>query len=137
MEQDPELTALYNLGATENILRELAREEDHDNAVVCELPFASLQDSAAQAVTVPVTFGGNSINFSLRKDLSDGAWWITEEGTVNGEAYSSVQRFNLNSFHHIRDSWEYIIISPYEYNEQLSDQLKRQCVANSSLLIKY
>ena len=137
MEQTPELIALYNLGATENILKELAREEDHDNAVVCELPFASLQNSTAQAVTVPVTFGGNSINFSLRKNISDGSWWIIEEGTVNGEAYNSVQRFNLNSFHHIRDSWEYIIISPYEYNEQFSDQLKRQCVANSSLLIKY
>lgn len=137
MEQTPEIIALYNLGATENILKEFAREEDHDNAVVCELPFSSLQDNTAQAVTVPVTFGGNSINFSLRKSLSDCSWWITEEGTVNGEYYNSVQRFNLNSFHHIRDSWEYIIISPYEYNEQLSDQLKRQCVANSSLLIKY
>lgn len=137
MEQDPELIALYELGATEDILRELAYEEDHDNAVVCELPFSSLQDNTTQSITVPVTFGGNTVNFTLRKDLSDGAWWLIEEGTVKGEAYSSVQRFNLNSFHHIRDSWEYIIISTYDYNEQLSDQLKRQCVANSSLLIKY
>lgn len=137
MEQDPELTALYELGATESILKELAYEEDHDNAVVCELPFSSLQDNVVQSITVPVTFGGNTVNFTLRKNLSDGAWWIIEEGTVRGEAYKSIQRFNLNSFHHIRDSWEYIIISTYDYNEQLSDQLKRQCVANSSLLIKY
>lgn len=137
MEQNPELTALYKLGATDTILRELAREEDHEMAVVCELPFTSLLTTNVQALIVPITFGGNTINFTLRRDLSDGAWWITEEGTVKGKAYTSIQRFNLNSFHHIRDSWEYIIISPYEYNEQLSDQLKRQCVANSSLLIKY
>ena len=137
MEQDPELTALYKLGASDNILRELAKEEDHEMAVVCELPFNSLLTTNVQAVIVPITFGGNTVNFTLRRDLSDGAWWITEEGTVKGQAYTSIQRFNLNSFHHIRDSWEYIIISPYEYNEQLSDQLKRQCVANSSLLIKY
>ena len=137
MEQDPELTALYKLGANDTILRELSKEEDHEMAVVCELPFNSLLTTNVQALIVPITFGGNTVNFTLRKDLSDGAWWITEEGTVKGKAYTSIQRFNLNSFHHIRDSWEYIIISPYEYNEQLSDQLKRQCVANSSLLIKY
>lgn len=137
MEQDPELTALYKLGANDTILRELAKEEDHEMAVVCELPFNSLLTTNVQALIVPITFGGNTVNFTLRRDLSDGAWWITEEGTVKGKAYTSIQRFNLNSFHHIRDSWEYIIISPYEYNEQLSDQLKRQCVANSSLLIKY
>lgn len=137
MEQNAELTVLYALGATEDILKQFAREEQHDNSVLCETPFSSLQDTNAESVVVPVTFGGNSISFYLRKSLSDGSWWLTEEGTVNGEAYNSVQRFNLNSFHHINDSWEYIIISPYEYNEQLSDQLKRQCIANSSLLIKY
>lgn len=137
MEQDAELTVLYSLGATEELLKQFAREDQHDNSVICETPFSSLQDTNAESIVVPITFGGNTVNFSLRKDLSDNAWWIIEEGTINGEAYSSVQRFVLNSFHHIRDSWEYIIISPYEYNEQLSDQLKRQCIANSSLLIKY
>ena len=68
MEQIPEIIALYNLGATENILKEFAREENHDNAVVCELPFSSLQDNESQAITVPVSFGGNSINFSLKSN---------------------------------------------------------------------
>ena len=137
MEQSTELQHLYSLGANEALLREIAKEEDHDETVLCELPFNALQNNANQSITVPISFGSNNINFTLRKSLSDGSWWITEEGTVKGETFNSVQRFNLNSFHHVRDSWEYTIISPYAYSEELSEQLKRQCIANSSLLIKY
>lgn len=127
-----ELDYLYALGATDSVLKDLALDDDHDTFVVCSQPFSALIDSSAQAVSVPVEFGGTTVTFSLRKTLSDGSWWITEEGEE-----SSTQRFVLDTYKHRYSSFTYIIVSPYAYSEDLSDALKRQCIANCSLLIKY
>lgn len=127
-----ELDYLYALGATDSVLKDLALDDDHDTFVVCPQPFSALADSSAQAVSVPVEFGGTTVTFSLRKTLSDGSWWITEEGNE-----STIQRFVLDTYKHRYGSFEYIIVSPYSYSEDLSDALKRQCIANCSLLIKY
>ena len=127
-----ELDYLYTLGATDSVLKDLALDDDHDTFVVCPQPFSALADSSAQAVSVPVEFGGATVTFSLRKTLSDGSWWLTEEGDE-----SVVQRFVLETYKHRYSSFAYIIVSPYDYSEDLSDALKRQCIANCSLLIKY
>lgn len=132
-----ELNYLYSLGATDTVLKDLALDEDHDNFVVCPMPFASLQDSNAQSVSVPVEFGGNTVMFDLRKTLSDGSWWLTEDGTVGNVDVNSVQRFLLDTYKHRTSNWMYIIVSPYAYDETMTDALKRQCIANCSLLIKY
>ena len=127
-----ELDYLYALGATDSVLKDLALDDDHDTFVVCPQPFSSLADSSVQAVSVPVEFGGTTVTFSLRKTLSDGSWWLTEEGDE-----SVVQRFVLDTYKHRYSSFAYIIVSPDAYSEDLSDALKRQCIANCSLLIKY
>lgn len=127
-----ELNYLYALGATENVLRDLALDEYHDNFVVCPQPFASLLTSEDMAVSVPVEFGGTTVTFDLRKTLSDGSWWITEDSDDN-----SIERFVLDTYKHRAKFFTYIIVSPYEYREDLLDALKRQCIANCSLLIKY
>lgn len=131
-ETQEELNYLYALGATESVLQDLALDEYHDNFVVCPQPFASLLTNEDVAVSVPVEFGGTTITFTLRKTLSDGSWWLTEDSDDN-----SVERFVLDTYKHRTKSFTYIIVSPYEYREDLSDTLKRQCIANSSLLIKY
>lgn len=125
-----ELDYLYALGATDSVLKALALDDDHDTFVVCSQPFSALSDSSAQAVSVPVEFGGATVTFSLRKTLSDGSWWITEEE-------SAPQRFVLDTYKHRYGAFSYIIVSPYAYSEDFSDALKRQCIANCSLLIKY
>ena len=127
-----ELDYLYALGATDSVLKDLALDDDHDTFAVCTQPFSALADSSAQAVSVPVEFGGTTVTFNLRKTLSDGSWWITEEGNEN-----TIQRFVLDTYKHRYGSFAYIIVSPYAYSEDLSDALKRQCIANCSLLIKY
>ena len=127
-----ELDYLYTLGATDSVLKDLALDDDHDTFVVCAQPFSSLADSYAQAVSVPVEFGGTTVTFSLRKALSDGSWWLTEE-----EDESAPQRFVLDTYKHRYGAFSYIIVSPYAYSEDFSDALKRQCIANCSLLIKY
>ena len=127
-----ELDYLYTLGATDSVLKDLALDDDHDTFVVCAQPFRSLSDDSAQAVSVPVEFGGTIVTFSLRKTLSDGSWWLTEEGNE-----SIIQRFVLDTYKHRYGSFSYIIVSPYSYSEDFSDVLKRQCIANCSLLIKY
>lgn len=127
-----ELDYLYALGATDSVLKDLALDDDHDTFVVCPQPFSSLAAGSAQAVSVPVEFGGTTVTFSLRKTLSDGSWWLTEDGDE-----SIVQRFVLDTYKHRYSSFAYIIVSPYAYSEDLSDALKRQCIANCSLLIKY
>ena len=131
-ETQDELNYLYALGATESVLRDLALDDDHDNFVVCPQPFASLLTSSDMAVSVPVEFGGTTVTFSLRKTLSDGSWWITEDSNDN-----AVERFILDTYKHRTGTFTYVIVSPYEYCEDLSDALKRQCIANCSLLIKY
>ena len=127
-----ELDYLYALGATDSVLKYLALDEDHDTFVVCAQPFSVLSDDSTQAVSVPVEFGGTTVTFSLRKTLSDGSWWVTEEGNE-----STIQRFVLDTYRHRYGSFAYIIVSPYAYREDFSDALKRQCIANCSLLIKY
>lgn len=127
-----ELNYLYTLGATDSVLKALALDDDHDTFVVCAQPFSALSDDSAQAVSVPVEFGGTTVIFSLRKTLSDGSWWVTEEGNE-----STIQRFVLDTYKHRYGSFSYIIVSPYSYSEDFSDGLKRQCIANCSLLIKY
>ncbi len=131
-ETQEELDYLYALGATDNVLRDLALDDDHSNFVVCPQPFTSLLTNEDMAVSVPVEFGGTTVTFSLRKTLSDGSWWITEDSEDN-----SVERFVLDTYKHRTKSFTYIIVSPYKYEEDLSDALKRQCIANCSLLIKY
>lgn len=135
--EEEELQYLYSLGATDSVLSDLAFDTDHDNFVVCAQPFIALENSSSCAVSVPVTFGGNTVTYHLRKSLSDGSWWITEEGTVSGSISEFVERFMLNSYKHLSSNWMYVIVSPYEYSEDLSDALKRQCIAHSSLLIRY
>ena len=127
-----ELDYLYALGATDSVLKDLALDDDHDTFVVCAQPFSALTDSSAQAVSVPVEFGGTTVTFDLRKTLSDGSWWLTEEGNE-----SSIQRFVLDTYKHRYGPFTYIIVSPYAYSEDFSDALKQQCIANCSLLIKY
>lgn len=127
-----ELDYLYALGATDSVLKDLALDDDHDTFVVCSQPFSALADSSAQAISVPVEFGGTTVTFNLRKTLSDGSWWLTEEGDK-----SSIQRFVLDTYKHRYGAFSYIIVSPYAYREDFSDALKRQCIANCSLLIKY
>ena len=127
-----ELDYLYALGASDRVLKDLVLDDDHDTFVVCSQPFSALTDSYTQAVSVPVEFGGTTVTFSLRKTLSDGSWWITEE-----ENESAPQRFVLDTYKHRYGAFSYIIVSPYAYSEDFSDALKRQCIANCSLLIKY
>ena len=127
-----ELDYLYALGATDSVLKDLALDDDHDTFVVCAQPFSVLSDDSAQTISVPVEFGGTTVTFSLRKTLSDGSWWFTEEGNE-----SAIQRFVLDTYKHRYGSFSYIIVSPYSYSEDFSDALKRQCIANCSLLIKY
>lgn len=127
-----ELHYLYALGATDSVLKDLALDDDHDTFVVCPQPFSAIADSSVQAISVPVEFGGTTVTFSLRKTLSDGSWWLTEEGDE-----SVVQRFVLDTYKHRYSFFTYIVVSPYAYSEDFSDALKRQCIANCSLLIKY
>ena len=136
-ETNEELQYLYALGATDSVLSTLALDDDHENFVVCPQPFIALQDSTDKTIVVPVEFGGNIVNFILRQSLNESSWWITEEGSVSNEEIHTVQRFLLNAFKHRANNWTYMIVSPYPYSEDLSDTLKRQCIANSSLLIKY
>ena len=132
-----ELQYLHALGATDSVLKDLALDDDHDNFVVCETPFSAMQSIATFSATVPIEFGGNSISLTLHKTLSDNSWWIDEEGSVNNVKQNSVQRFMLDSYKHRYAEWMYIIVSPYPYSEDLSEEMKRQCIANCSLLIKY
>ena len=136
-ETQEQISYLCSLGATETVLKELARDADHDNLVVCPGIFSVLSETTADSVSIPVEFNGMTITFSLRKSLTDSTWWIKEDGLLNEEYINTVQRFLLNTYKHRTANWTYMIVSPYEYKDDLSDALKRQCIANCSLLIKY
>ena len=137
MTAEEEEQYLISLGASYSVLKDISLDSDHDNLALCKLPFSALQDSTDESVTVPVEFGGNTVNFTLHKELSDGSWWLDEKGTVKNVTVDTTQRFMLNSYKHRYDNWMYVIISPYSYSEDNPDVLKRQCIANCSLLIKY
>lgn len=135
MSIETDLSYLQSLGATNGVLFSIS-EDTKDDFVVTELPFFELSQSLDTSFTVSVSFGGNSVNISIRKNLSDNEWWIVEEGSVSGESVNFVQRFTLNSFMHKYAPYTYVIVSPYEYNSD-DEKLARQCIANSSLLVKY
>lgn len=135
IEAEEEVQYLKSLGATDETLLNMAIDGNHANFVVCPQPFSSLGE--AEAISVPIEFGGNLVTLTLRKSLSDDSWWLSEEGNVNNTNVNTVQRFMLDTYKHLYANWMYIIVSPYKYKEDMSDQLKRQCLVNCSLLIKY
>lgn len=135
IEAEEEVQYLKSLGATDETLLNMALDGNHANFVVCPLPFNSLDES--DAISVPIEFGGNLVTLTLRKSLSDKSWWLSEEGSVNNTEVDAVQRFMLDTYKHLHANWMYIIVSPYAYKEDMSEQLKRQCLMNCSLLIKY
>lgn len=126
-----ELTLAYlnSLGATTEVVRELL-EEHNDDTILVEKPFIQVLNNEDSSFSVDVSFMGNQCTFTLRKDLSDSQWWILENGTVNGTAYTATQRFTLNSFLHFHKDFTYMIVSPYSMDNML------MCIAHSSLLIK-
>lgn len=132
---EDEVTYLKSLGVTKSVLEALQLDTKDDLELV-EKPFAELLNSSDKAFTVPISFLGNTLQLTLRKDLSDNDWWITEEGSVNGESVSFISRYTLDSFFHKHASYSYIIVSPYAYNTE-DEKLALSCIANSSLLIKY
>lgn len=121
---------LQSLGMPDYVLKDLA-EEGNDDFVVIEKPFAQVLTSDDKSFTVPMEFAGNQIELTLRKDLTDNNWWIEENGTVNGESYTSISRFTLNSFIHFHKNFTYIFVSPYPIDNM------DMSVAFSSLLVKY
>ena len=135
MSVESDLAYLTTLGATENILTALF-EESKDDFVIVECPFRDITSIAIKSFTVPITFGSNTVELTVRKDLSDDEWWITENGTVNGQNFTSIGRFTLGSFMHEHKDFTYILVSPYSYTPS-EEKLCLQCIANSSLLIKY
>lgn len=135
MSVESDVTYLKSLGTTKGVLEALIADTKDDLEVVTA-PFSELLNSSDKAFTVPISFLGNTLQITVRKDLSDNDWWITEEGTVNGEEVKFISRFTLNSFLHKHANYSYIIVSPYEYNKD-DDKLSISCIANASLLIKY
>lgn len=135
MSVESDLAYLNSLGSTEGVLNALF-EDTKDDFVIVECPFRDITSTAIKSFTVPITFGSNTVDITVRKDLSDDEWWITEKGTVNGENFNSIGRYTLGSFIHEHKDFTYIIVSPYEYKPE-EEKLCLQCIANSSLLIKY
>lgn len=135
MSVESDLTYLTTLGATESILTALF-EDTKDDFEIVECPFRDVTSTATKSFTVPITFGSNTVDLTIRKDLSDNEWWITEKGTVNGENFNSIGKYTLGSFIHEHKDFTYILVSPYEYNPD-EEKLCLQCIANSSILIKY
>lgn len=135
MSVESDLAYLNTLGATENILTALFEDTKDDFAVV-ECPFRDVSSTAIKSFTVPIVFGDNTIEITVRKNLSDNEWWLTEKGTVNGSSFSSIGKFTLGSFIHEHKDFTYIIVSPYTYNPD-EEKLCLQCFTNCSLLLKY
>ena len=136
MSVESDLSYLKSLGTSESVLNALY-EDNKDDFEVVELPFSEITSTAIKSFTVPVSFGANNVTLTLRKDLSDNEWWITEEGTVNAQPFYSIGRFTLNSFIHQHKEFTYIIVSPYSYEVDQNEKLTLQCMANCSLLLKY
>lgn len=134
MSVETDLSYLTMLGANEQVLTALYTDTKDDFEIV-ECPFKDLNSTDTKSFTVPIVFGSNTVEITIRKNLSDNEWWISEQGTVNGENFSSIGRFTLNSFIHKHKDFTYIIVSPYEYGTD--DKLNLQCFINSSLLLKY
>lgn len=134
MSVESDLDYLYSLGVTESVLTALEKDTK-DDFVIIPFPFAEL-NYTTRSFIVPISFGGNTVSLEVRKDLSDNEWWITENGTVNGNNYSHIGRFTLNSFIHEHADFSYIIVSPYPF-EKDEDKTSVQCLANCSLLLKY
>ena len=134
MSVESDLAYLNSLGATSSVLSSLLKDTK-DDFVVIPFPFAEL-NSTTRSFTVPISFGGNTVSLEVRKDLSDNEWWITENGSVNGDNYTHIGRFTLNSFIHEHADFTYIIVSPYPFEKE-EDKTSFQCLANCSLLLKY
>ena len=135
MSVESDLAYLNTLGATESVLTALF-EDTKDDFVIVECPFRDVASTAIKSFTVPIVFGDNTIEITVRKNLSDKEWWITEKGTVNGAAFYSVGKFTLGSFIHEHKDFTYILVSPYAYNPE-EEKLCLQCFTNCSLLLKY
>lgn len=136
MSVESDLKYLNSLGATENVLNALY-DDNKDDFEIVELPFSEVVSTSIKSFSVPISFGTNNITLTLRKDLSDNEWWITEEGSVNAKPFYSTGRFTLNSFIHKHKEFTYIIVSPYKYEVDQNEKLTLQCMANCSLLLKY
>lgn len=126
------LEYLTALGVSVETLTDFIDDAKHSEIAIVETPFSALQDSNDLAVTVPVTFGQYSVNFSLRKSLTDSSWWLTDTSDIDNE-----QRIVMNTFKHHRGAWTYMLVSPYVYDETQTDVLNKQSLASCSILLKY
>lgn len=135
MSVSSDLSYLQSLGASIDTLKFLA-EDTKDDFEIIVTPFLELSSNANKSFTSTIVFGDNTVELTLRKDLSDNDWWITESGVVNGKSLKSIGRFTLDTLIHEHNTFTYIIVSPYPYDPN-DNKLSIQCIAQSSLLIKY
>lgn len=126
-----EIAYLQGLGATAKDLEVLSSDTSHSEFAVAQEVFSGISQDLSSA-TVPVVLGSTTIQLTLRKDLSDKAWWIDEDSGSDKEH----TLFGLHKLVHYEKDYTYIIVSTYEWdNEDLSKQLL--CISNASLLIRY
>lgn len=127
---------LISLGATETALASIAEDMSRDNLAVVYCPFSSITDVNGNA-TVALTIGEHMLNFSLRRRFVDKKWYIQEEGTVDGETYNRISTVTLLSFKHFADKFTYMLVSPYAYEDDMSDEYALALLQNMSLIVKY
>ena len=127
---------LLSLGATETALLSIAEDMERDNLAVIVCPFSSITDINGNN-TVSVTIGTYVLNFSLRRRFVDGKWYIQEEGTVDGNNYIRTSVVSLLSFKHFADKFTYMLVSPYAYLEEMTDEYALALLQNMSFIVKY
>lgn len=127
---------LIGLGATETSLKTLAEDMSRDNLAVVFCPFNSITDPNGNHIAT-ITIGDWIINFSLRRRLIDGKWYLQEEGTIDGSEFIRTSTVDLLSFKHFADAYTYMLVSPYAYEENMTDEYALALLQNMSLIVKY
>ena len=127
---------LLSLGATETALSSIAEDVHRSNLSVIYCPFSALTDINGN-VTITVTIGENPLNFSLRRKFTDKKWYLQEEGTVDGEDYIRTSEVSLLSFKHFTDKFTYMLVSPYAYTDDMTEDYALTLLQSMSLIVKY
>lgn len=127
---------LISLGCTEEAIKSIAEDTERESIAVIERPFSELE-TVNGSFSISISFGTYSMIFTLRRKLTDRSWYIIEEGTVNGTEYKRVSEFKLLSFMHFVDSYTYMLVSPYAYTEDMTDEYALALIKNLSIVLKY
>lgn len=126
-----EVTYLQSLGVTAEDLDVLNTDIRHTEFAIAQSVFSGISEDKPSA-TVPVVLGSTTVQLTIRRNLSDNDWWIDEDNGSDKEH----TLFGLHKFAHYEKSYTYIIVSPYEWDDE---DIKKQllCISNASLLIRY